>query len=340
MSFEKTMLALAMESGEIKAEEPFELPPRTEAEEVEDYSELVAVGADEINRGFETVAALEALAIKYEGQDVTEDSMESYRKEVTTIFAISGTRAPVSVVVPSFESATEDKKTIGQKSKAVIDALIKWIRERWEALKLRVRQLMSKLSLRKAKADTQHKQFKTAAEEAAENVKCGAVPAKFVKDGKFDHEAFITFIHATEAEDFKKLLKTETGASVTQEVLDSGYSAWHAKMDGETTSSYAVAKGVAVEVEEALYDAAAKAKFAADTFTKNVETGKNFQKLLDDMGHVTVPTKDAVENRKKAQELYARFSAQALFATKVAEQLFKLHSAFAHLAPGTEEKTD
>jgi hypothetical protein len=340
MSLEKTLLAVAMESGEVPKPESFDLPPRTDSEEIEDYMELVESNADEINRSFEVVSALESLAKKYEGQDVTESSMESYRADIGMVLAISGANIPTSVIVPSFEAASGNKETIGQKTKAVVEALIKWIKDRWEALKVRARQLMTKLTLRKAKADIQHKQFKTAAEEAAENVKCGAVPSKFVNGGTLDHEAFIKFIHASDEEDFKRLLRTSTGEDVTQKLLDSSFATWHAKMDGETTSSYTVTRGVAIELEDALYNAAANAKFAADTFTKNVNTGNDFYKTLSAFNHVDVPTREIVEGRKKAQEMYARYSAQAIFATKVAENLFKLHSAFAHFGPGVEEKKD
>jgi hypothetical protein len=340
MSFNKTMLSLALESGEVAQPESFDLPPRTDSEETGDYLELLSNGADEINRGFETVTALESLALKYENQELTESSLENYRTEVAMVFAISGSDAPVSVMVPSFESASGDKTTIGQKSKKVIDALIKWLRERWEALKTRFKQLVSKLNLRKTKADVQHKSFKEKISNSDdEEVKCGYVPDRFVKDGVLQHELFIKFIHNASGPAVKEALSFDMKGEIDFVKLGDAFSQWHQRIaDREVTRSYTTTKGHAELVEEALYNEASNAKFIADAFQKNVTTGKTFTENLNKLEVEGPPTQQQIKERNDLQILLRRYSAQMMLATKFADELFKMHDNFTKNLAGAEQK--
>lgn len=330
MNLEKTLLAVAMESGEVVRPESFDLPPRTDSEEIEDYLELTINGADEINRGFEVVTALESLAKKYEGQEITESSMESYHADVSMVLAISGAGVPASVIVPSFETATEDKKTIGQKSKAVIAGIIKWLRERWEALKTRFKQLVSKLGLRKAKADVQHKSFKEKFLDGGnEEVKCGYVPDRFVKDGKLQHELFIKFIEGASTPAVKEALSFDMTGPINFVKLGDTFNQWHNHInDREVTRSYTTTKAHAELVEEALYNEASNAKFAADRFQKNVDTGKNFTDQMNKLVVEGPPTQAQLKQREDMKILLQRYSAQMMLATKFADELFKMHDNF------------
>ena len=162
MSFEKTLLAIAMESGEIVPEQPYDLGG--ENEDINDYVELVNGTQDEIQRTVALTQSLEAYAHRYGDMEVTAESMESYRFSIAQLFHAAGSSIPVAVICPSFEDASEDKKSIGQKVKGVVDAILKWLRERLAQLGAMFKRLGAKIGLGEAAT-------KKRDEEAKEEIK-------------------------------------------------------------------------------------------------------------------------------------------------------------------------
>ena len=183
MTFQKTMLSIAMESGEIETQEEIMGYEPDASEDADEYLELINSHAGEISRTVAVTQSLEALAARYEGQDVTNESMESYHFAVAQVLHASGASIPASVVAPSFEDAAADKKTIGQKAKGVIDALIKWIRERIASLKAMFKRFIAKLGFGEKKLKERNN---AAIEAVAEMKKEGVV--EIVSSGSAEDE--------------------------------------------------------------------------------------------------------------------------------------------------------
>lgn len=160
MNLERTLLSIAMESGEVATPEPvmeYEPDPVTETEE---YLELMNANADEIGRTVAVTQSLEALAKRYEATDITPESMESYQFALTQVLNASGARIPVAVVAPSFEAAEKDKTTIGAKVKGVVESLLKWIQERYAALKAMFKRFAAKLGFAQKKTEERNTEAK------------------------------------------------------------------------------------------------------------------------------------------------------------------------------------
>lgn len=160
MNLERTLLSIAMESGEVAAPElPMEYEPDANAD-IDEYLGLVNSHVDEIGRTVAVTQSLEALAKRYEGQEITPESMENYQFAMSQILHASGARIPVSVVAPSFEAADADKKTIGAKVKGVVESLLKWIQERFAALMAMFKRWGAKLGFGKKKLEERNEQAK------------------------------------------------------------------------------------------------------------------------------------------------------------------------------------
>lgn len=160
MNLERTLLSIAMESGEVAVPEPvmeYEPDPVTETEE---YLQLMNANADEIGRTVAVTQSLEALAKRFEGVDITPESMENYQFALTQVLNVSGARIPVSVVSPSFEAAEKDKTTIGAKVKGVVESLLKWIQERFAALKAMFKRFVAKLGFAQKKTEERNTEAK------------------------------------------------------------------------------------------------------------------------------------------------------------------------------------
>lgn len=123
MSLERTLLSIAMESGAITEDAYVEI------DDSEHLVDLLDSQHSELQNGLSVIESLEAIARRFESQPVTEESLENCRFTVEQIFKVSSTKAPVSVVVPSFEDASSDKGSMGSKIKSLTTKMIAWIRE-------------------------------------------------------------------------------------------------------------------------------------------------------------------------------------------------------------------
>ena len=160
MNLQKTLLAVAMESGEVATPEPvMEYMPDANAE-INEYHELVNSQIDDMGRAIAVTQSLEALAVRFEGQELTPESMENYHFSMAQILRISGANIPVAVLAPSFEAAEKDKTTIGQKVKGVVEALLKWVRERYAALVAMFKRWGAKLGFGEKKLDERNDEAK------------------------------------------------------------------------------------------------------------------------------------------------------------------------------------
>ena len=134
MNLSDTLMQYAIESGEIDPDLS-DLLDTEDGTADEETAELVEAKADEIMRANDLVESLEAVADRYSQIPVSDISFENYQFTIGQLLAVSGLDIPVSVIAPSFESA---EKTEGQsfkdKAKGAIAAIIKWIREKFQAL--------------------------------------------------------------------------------------------------------------------------------------------------------------------------------------------------------------
>jgi len=131
MSFEKTMLAIAMESGEVLPEET--MGYEVDSDEV--FDELLyatEARADELMNALKFAESLESLSHNG-GEAFTQESFESYQGKLNHLMAVHGVEIPLGTLAPSFEAATADAGAVKQKSAGVISKLIAWLKEKWEA---------------------------------------------------------------------------------------------------------------------------------------------------------------------------------------------------------------
>jgi len=239
MSFEKTMLSIAMESGEVTVPEEMVLE---EDYGISDAAELIGSSANEIQRGVELASSLEALAIDMSGQEITELSVENYHKTVTHLFAVAGMAVPASIVVPSFEAASKDKASFASRARAAVDSLIKWVRERLSLMRAQVQRLKIRFQTSNAasaakleKADAHVSEVKAEGAFAVgehtgevEFVTRGAIAQWLIVDGKFSKQAVIDLI--------KKLHEGDSGKLLNVDVVPEGFG-WNAKTAGDVHKS-------------------------------------------------------------------------------------------------------
>lgn len=152
MELKDLLQQYAIESGEIP-----ESPVVDENGLIEqDAHDLLDAKIDEIVRANDLVDSLEALADRYSSIPVSDVSFESYQFTLGHVLAVSGIEIPTSVFVPSFESAEKSEgKSFKEKAKGAIDAIIKWIKEKFAALRdfLLRRKKSTDDKVNKAKAD-------------------------------------------------------------------------------------------------------------------------------------------------------------------------------------------
>lgn len=133
MNVSKVLLAVAMESGAITEEPTYnEMPLFDVLSEELIYNTEARVG--EIDRAYAFVQSFESLAMQAQSAEITQASMEQYHATLSAMLVVSGVNIPVLALAPSFEAAEKDKESIGSKAKAVIASLLKWIKEKWDAL--------------------------------------------------------------------------------------------------------------------------------------------------------------------------------------------------------------
>jgi len=133
MDLSRTLLAVAMESGAITEEPTYnEMPLFDVLSEELIYVTESRVG--EIDRAYAFVHSLESLAMQAQNSEITQASMEQYHATLSAMLAVSGVNIPVLTLAPSFEAAEKDKESIGSKAKSVIASILKWIKEKWDAL--------------------------------------------------------------------------------------------------------------------------------------------------------------------------------------------------------------
>lgn len=235
MSLEKTLLAVAMESGEVPkplayAEVSFEADP------VEAYQAT----ADELSRSLGVVESLERLRKRYDVEDISQESLDIYRESVELIFLSAGLNIPVSSVVPSFEAVEKDGKVsiAGRAGKAMAVAL-KWIHEQVMKLRAQFKKMVAWFkaqyqrtteTLAKAKARLKALPRKLKAESARKeaNEKTpdlaytrGGLYKIFVKDGKFNSNAgheIKEFLAGTQSAELLYGTRT-TGLNVGEHVI-------------------------------------------------------------------------------------------------------------------------
>lgn len=133
MNLSRTLLSIALESKAI-AEEPTynDMPLFDVLSEELIYNTEARI--DEIVRAYAFVDSFESLSVQMQNSEVTEASMEQYHATLSTMLAVSGVDIPVLTLSPSFEAAEKDKESIGLKAKAVVESILKWIKEKWDAM--------------------------------------------------------------------------------------------------------------------------------------------------------------------------------------------------------------
>lgn len=133
MNLSRTLLSIAMESQAITVEPDYNDMPLFEvlSEELI-YNTEARIG--EIERAYAFAQSFESMAEKMQATELTESSMEQYHATLSAMLAVSGVSIPVSTLSPSFEAAEKDKESIGQKAKAVVESILKWIKEKWDSL--------------------------------------------------------------------------------------------------------------------------------------------------------------------------------------------------------------
>lgn len=133
MNLSRTLLSVAMESGAITEEPTYnEMPLFDVLSEELIYNTEARIG--EIDRAYAFVQSFESMAEKMQEAELTPASMEQYHATLNAMLVVSGVNIPVSTLTPSFEAAEKDKETIGQKAKGVVESILKWIKEKWDAL--------------------------------------------------------------------------------------------------------------------------------------------------------------------------------------------------------------
>jgi hypothetical protein len=207
-------------------------------QEFDDVVELVGNNNDEVNRACALAESLESMYVRFEKAEFTVESMESYTFTLSQLIKVSGLDIPVSVAVPSFEEAEKDKKSIGDKIKGTIDAILKWIRERLAALGKLLNRFLSAVGLRAKKAD---EDTKAAAASAAKYKTEGFTTIgheKFVApaDKKFEKQKLMpkipTWMVQNNGLEYSKITSV-LGILTSKEVMDyaDGEKAYGGKQD-------------------------------------------------------------------------------------------------------------
>jgi len=180
MNVSDMLLNYAIESGVI------EDPVVAEDGLIEqDASELLDAKVDEICRASDLVESLEALTDRYSQIPVSDISFENYQFTLGHILAVSGIDIPTSVICPSLESAEKSEgQSFKDKAKGAIAAIIKWIKEKFAALRdfILRRKKTTDAKADKAKADA--KETKEVILQLKHNPRKGYAPGQHAGDEK------------------------------------------------------------------------------------------------------------------------------------------------------------
>ena len=186
MNLSEMLLEYAIESGAIKQ------PQLMSDDELLMYS--MECAEREIDSGFALVDTLETMA-EDQPEEVTEESLESYQRQVGLVLRASGMKIPASVVVPSFESAEKSgdaKKSLKDKAKSVVEAIIKWIKDRLKWLGELWQKAKAAMTGRKKKADAAAQKAKddakTAKDEGVDEVVTPEAATTEEKDAQSEHK--------------------------------------------------------------------------------------------------------------------------------------------------------
>lgn len=209
MDFSRTMLSLAMESGEVQPDMDIN---NTTVDADEMYEELLYAAEA---RGVELLNAvtfgesLEALANGIEGGYFTQESFEQYQGKLNHLMLVHNFSIPVETMSASFEAAAADAGAVKEKSNGVVAKVAAWIREKWEAFIKALRRLRVLFKARGAKAKLDQDGIEAKWKENPNNVNqdtyvkgSKSLPTEFISGGKFDQATAIHALaaHATSSE--------------------------------------------------------------------------------------------------------------------------------------------
>lgn len=193
MSFDKTMLSIAIESGEVLPEQNIH---NTEVDADELYEELLYAAearSAELMNAVTFAESLQALSVSVEGVSFTQESFEQHQDKLKHLMLVHNFSIPVETMSASFEAAVADAGAVKEKSGSVVAKVAAWIKEKWEAFIKALRRLRLIFKARGAKAKTDQANIEAKWKENPNNINqesfvkgTKAIPTVFISNGKFN----------------------------------------------------------------------------------------------------------------------------------------------------------
>lgn len=193
MDFSRTMLSLAMESGEVRQDVDLDNGV-VDADEL--YEELLYAAearSVELMNAVTFSESLHALTVSVEGVSFTQESFEQHQDKLKHLMLVHNFSIPVETMSASFEAAVADANAVKEKSTGVVAKVGAWIKEKWEAFIKALRRLRLIFKARGAKAKSDQTTLETKWKENVNNINpetfvkgTKAIPTVFITRGKFN----------------------------------------------------------------------------------------------------------------------------------------------------------
>lgn len=290
MKVQDLLKQYAVESGEIPASEIITPEIHDDLDGDGDAAELLVVNSENLDKANNLVESLESLAKHYGEREITTESLENYRLAIGHVLNASGIQIPLSVTVPSFEDASEDKTSIGKKIGGVVTAIIKWIKDQIVKLKnlfgrivqrgknIRAKVVAAKPAVQVNITELKAKGIKhlvgkgkAGDDKTKLEVHLPSIPASLIEGGKFSVSKSEHYLTAAKAA--LEILKL-TYKLRSSEESKVGHEKWKAASGGEKTSDYEVG------VEELETFMHALDAIGAETSELNIGSVANFARAM------------------------------------------------------------
>lgn len=163
-----------------------------------------------LEKSLDLLAALDHATNKFDASDRSQQSFEQYCSSMESIFIAAGIKAPLAIVVPSFE----DKSETASKKAGIVTRVIAWVKDLMKRIATSIKKAFGLIKIENAKCEEKLSDIKVqldkiVAHEEPNEIELRHVRSEFIKGGSFHIKEI-----ATDVEKEMKVILDQIGKSI------------------------------------------------------------------------------------------------------------------------------